>query len=74
MTSGEIRNKIESFLGKQMTANVGTEYEHVVGFHLRPGEMLCIVKNTGKVMWEEDLPDELAPRGNGKIYLLPPGK
>ena len=72
MTPENIREKVREKLGKPMTADVGTEYDYVIGFHLRPGEMLCIVKSTGEVMWEEELPDKFAPRGKGKVYLLPP--
>lgn len=72
MTPTEIRNTIEQKLGKPMTANVGTEYDYVIGFQLRPGEKLCVVKSTGKVVWEEDIPDKYAPKGTGKIYILPP--
>lgn len=70
MTYQEIRQKIEEFLGKSVDLDTGTEYEYVIGFRLRPSQMLCFVKDTGEVMWEEDLPDELAPRGEGRIYFL----
>ena len=70
MTSEEIRKKINRFLNKTIELNMGTEYEYVIGFRLRPSQLLCIVKDTGEVMWEDDLPDELAPKGEGTIYLL----
>lgn len=71
MTSSEVRSAIERMLGHEVKADIGMEYDHVIGFHLRPGEMLCVVKDTGEVMWEDDLPHKLAPQGSGEIYLLP---
>ena len=70
MTSTEVRNQINNFLGKQIDLNVGTEYEYVIGFHARPGEMICVIKNNGSVMWENDLPERLVPNGPGKPYFL----
>ena len=72
MTSEEIRKKMSEKLGRPMKATIGTEYEYVIGFQVRPSEKLCIVKKTGEVFWEEELPDRLAPKGKGIIYLLPP--
>ena len=71
MTAKEVRQAIERAIGHQTKVNIGMEYNHVIGFHLRPGEMLCVVKKTGEVMWENDLPNRLAPTGDGKVYLLP---
>ena len=70
MKPSEIRKKIEDKLGRPMKANLGMEYDHVIGVQLRPGEKLCFVKDTGEVMWEEDLPEEYAPRGKGTVYIL----
>lgn len=72
MTPEEIRRKMSEKLGHPMTSNIGTEYDHIIGFQVRPSQMLCFVKETGNVMWEEDLPDELIPVGKGRIYILPP--
>lgn len=72
MTSEEIRKKISQKIGRPTNVRAGTEYEHVIWFRLRPSQMLCLVKKTGEVIWEEDLPDELAPEGEGKWYILPP--
>lgn len=70
MTSSEIRKKIEDKLGRPMKINLGMEYDHVIGFQLRPGEKLCFVKDTGEIMWEEDLPEKYIPRGKGSVYIL----
>ena len=70
MTAEEIRKSINDFLNKSVTLNMGMEYEHVIGFRLSPSQLLCIIKDTGEVKWEDDLPDELVPKGEGKIYLL----
>ena len=72
MTPEEVREKLYKKLGKPVRVNIGTEYEHVIGFHFRPGEMLCVVKNSGDVLWEDELPDKLVPKGIGKTYILPP--
>jgi len=49
---------------------LGRELDHVIGFRLRPGEMLCYVKLTGEVLWEDDLPDQYCPTGKGKLFVL----
>lgn len=69
MNAKEAYLRIFNYLGKEPRAKILTEHEHVYSMRLRPGERLCVRKDTGEVLWEDDLPDELYPIGRGReIY------
>lgn len=66
MTAAEAYRKIVEFLGQAPKTGLITEYKHVFGMRVRPGERLCVRKDNGEVIWEDDLPDELSRLGVGR--------
>lgn len=73
MTAFDAYDIICKELGYRPKVSTAYEYEHVFAFRMRQSEHLCVVKNTGEVVWEEDLPDELAPNGIGKLIVIGKG-
>ena len=67
ITPTEAYQRICDYYGKKLPMTFIYEYEKVYATRRLPGQMLCVVKKTGKVMWEEELPDDLAPHGGGKM-------
>ena len=70
MSAFDAYEKTCEYLGQRPRVSFASEYEHVIGFRMRPGEMLCVIKDTGEVVWGNDLPDELAPTGIGKTIVI----
>ena len=66
----EAYEKTCDFLGSRPKFRSCFEYEHVFAFRMQPGRRLFVVKNTGKVYWEDDLPDKLYPKEIGKQVPL----
>ena len=56
MTPQEAYNLICDYLKFRPKLSTISEYTDVYGFRLRPGELLCVIKNTGEVIWEDKLP------------------
>lgn len=62
--------QICDFLGRRPAFRSCFEYQHVFAFRMAQGQRLCVIKESGEVMWEDDLPDELFPEGAGKQIPL----
>lgn len=66
----EAYEQICMYLGKRLPFRSCFEYDRVFAFQVRPGQRLCVVKDSQKVMWEDDLPDDLYPEDAGKQIPL----
>lgn len=66
----EAYERICRYLGRKRPMGFLYEFEKVYGVRLRPGDYLCVVKETGEVMRGEDLPDDLYPRDIGKVCFI----
>jgi len=73
MTAFDAYDIICNHLGYHPQVSTAYEYEHVFCFRMRQSERLCVVKSTGDVIWEDDLPDELAPEGAGRFIVIGKG-
>ena len=51
-------------------SNIIYEFDKVYGIRKRPSEMICVVKKTGEVIWEENLPEDLLPNEHGKERFI----
>ena len=66
----EAYEKICDFLGRRPVFRSCFEHEHVFAFRVLPGKRVCVVKKTGEVFWEDDLPDNIYPDDAGKQIPL----
>ena len=62
--------KVCDFLGRRPAFRSCFEHEHVFAFRVAQGQRLCVIKESGKVMWEDDLPDKLYQDDIGKQIPL----
>ena len=71
MTPGQAGRILKGYLGDTSKKNMLIqECENVYGIRKFPGQMLCVVKKTGEIMREEDLPEDLIPIGPGQMHIV----
>lgn len=70
MTADEAYELICQYTGKKQKTAIAYEYKDLYGFRKRPGEMLCVIKKTGIVIWEDELPDDMIIEGIPKMHFI----
>ncbi len=70
MTPKEAYERFCEHIKSKPSPKFAYEYKNLYAFRMLPGQMLCVLKDTGDVIWEDDLPLDIPMEGKPKMQII----